>query len=204
MSELNIEVLLESWVILDENYPSFKKNDEIKIALSSSELSIAPTNKKESFIKNINSAAYEFSGKCIAVYYDDRRDLEFVVIDTGLLKFYLYYHSYEEFTVGEYYCGKVTLLVDPFMWKDSYKTLSDAPDIFYNFKVESIIRYFISDEHVTKDDDMIIHLTTLSSEKRKDAPSREVEKIEVGEDLREFFLLNLKMNKQDTQSNDRL
>ena len=191
MSELNIEVLLESWLVWDENYPLLKKNDEIKIAVLASELSITSANKKELFIKNIDPATYEFSGKCIYVYHNEKDSLEFVVIDTGLLKFYFYHPTYEKFTVGEFYNGKVSLMVDYFMWKESYQELPDSPDIIYNFKIKSIIKTLIPDKHIIEGDDMSIQPTTLPSDERKKALSCEVEKMELGEDMLEFFILNL-------------
>jgi hypothetical protein len=173
MSELRIEVLFESWLIWDGNYPSWKKNDEL-------------------FLKNINPATYEFSGKCIYVYHDDKKDLEFVVFDTGLLKFYLFRPAYDEFKVGEYYYGKITLLVDYFMWKESYQELPDVPDIFYEFHIESILKTYISDEHILEEDDIGIQPTKLSGDKYKNTISYEVDKIEINQNMGEFFLLNLK------------
>ena len=190
MSELNIEVLFESWLIWDENYPLLKKNDKLKIALLASELSITPANKKDFLTKKIDPATYEFSGKCI--YIDsDKKDQVFVVLDTGLLKFYLYYPSYDEFTVGEFYYGKVSLMVDYFMWKESYQELPDAPDIIYDFKIGSILKSLIYDEFILDEDGIVMQPTTLSSSNCDNIQFYEVDKMEIGEDMREFFLLKL-------------
>ena len=65
MPELNLEVLFESWLVLNESYPPFKKHDKIKIAIMAEEPLITPMNKKQLFLNRTNTATYEFSGKSI-------------------------------------------------------------------------------------------------------------------------------------------
>lgn len=187
----------EEWYLGDGTYPPLFKGQKVNLSfyIASRDKSIHSTGQY--LFEQIKYSDYKFCGKVIRNYVD--KDKQIIIVDVGNFKFYI-----EEFdttfnpTLGQFISGHGQLLLDYYIWVENIREYSNAPNIFYNFKVNSILRVTIPEKFINRYENGLSSPTSLSTE---DYSDNEVEEIE---DMRddhqsssEFYLLNLRFLNED-------
>jgi hypothetical protein len=160
----NLFVTFPSWSISDGNYNPFQKGQKVNFALNIENAKIRKSLKKQCYLKQRTFAEYSFCAKVIGNYSQEGMDGHFLVLETGLYKFFMHSYgnkfSYQE---GEFIVGKGELAVDYFIWGEQSYKIQDVPDIYFDFVIEKILHIKFPIEYTTFNDEVIISHASLSS-----------------------------------------
>lgn len=171
---MNIETILEGWLIPDERYPPFKTDDLVKLAFSIEETELKESDSTELYFRKLEGIAlYEFNAKAVGIFdYSDT--ISTIAFDAGIFKFYIVSYETNDFKKGKFYTGRGTLLVDYFFWAENSKCHKYLPNLYYKFRINKIEKIVIPEEYKNKSEDIIVHKTKLSPEEEVKAPKIEV------------------------------
>jgi hypothetical protein len=134
---MKLSTILEEWVIIDGNYPHFKKNSKVNLAFYLNPYDFYITKKREYLFKQIKYYEYIFSGKIIYKYVGELLDI--IVVDTNNFKFYMELNKKSKNNkIGNFIQGKGRLLIDYYIWAENINDYDNHPNIFYNLVVEKI------------------------------------------------------------------
>ena len=180
---MNIETILEGWLIPDERYPVFRKNDLVKLAFSIEETELKESDSTELYFRKIEGVAfYEFNAKAVGIF-NHTDTISLIAFDAGSFKFYIAPYETNDLKKGKFYTGRGTLLVDYFFWAENSKEYKSLPNLYYKFRINKIEKIVIPEEYKNKSDDIIVHKTKLSPEEGVKVPKIEVSSTKVEEDI---------------------
>jgi hypothetical protein len=122
---------IDSWIIQDGNYREFSVGQEAQFALEFYPRSLKPSACESPAAIHLRASRYRICGQVI--YRTDAvwvLDMGFLAYQEGQPPGYAAEGSWVE---GEIYLG-----IDPFMYVERLKNMSDMPQLTYGFRVERI------------------------------------------------------------------
>ena len=180
---MNIETILEGWLIPDDRYPPFRKNDLVKLAFSIEESELKESDSTELYFRKLEGVAfYEFNAKAIGIY-DYTDTISLIAFDAGSFRFNIAPFELNDIKTGKFYTGRGTLLVDYFFWAENSKEYKSLPNLYYKFRINKIEKIVIPEEFKNKNEDIIVHKTKLPHEESLKTPKIEVPSTKDGEDI---------------------
>lgn len=161
---MNIETILEGWLIPDERYPPFRKNDLVKLAFSIEETELKESGSTELYFRKLEGVAfYEFNAKAVGIF-NHTDTISTIAFDAGSFKFYIAPYQTNDLKKGKFYTGRGTLLVDYFFWAENSKEYKSLPNLYYKFRINKIEKIVIPEEYKNKSDEMEVFMTKLPPE----------------------------------------
>jgi hypothetical protein len=153
---MNIEAVIEGWLIADERYPAFRKDDLVKLAFSIEETELKESDSDTLYFRQIKGAAfYEFNARVIEIY-PSTDSVTLIAFDAGNFKFYIAPYEKDDYKKGKIYTGCGTLFVDYFFWAENSKYHKYLPDLYHKFRISKIERIVIPKRSKIKDDNIDI------------------------------------------------
>jgi hypothetical protein len=186
----------EEWYLGDGNYPPLHKGQKVNLSFY-----IAPAEKtlhsdEQYLFEQIKYSDYKFSGKIIRNYH--KSDKQIIIVDVGHFKFYI-----EEFDAsfkaseGQFISGRGQLLVDYYIWVENLRDYPEPPNIFYNSKVERIIKVSMPERFIDRHENGLSSPASLTTEDFSDNEMQEIEDMRNEQLSTVFYLLNLKFIDED-------
>jgi len=171
---MNIEAIMEGWLLADDRYPPFRKDDLVKLAFSIEETELKESDSDTLYFRQIKGAAfYEFNARAIEIY-PSTDSITLIAFDAGNFKFYIAPYITDDFKKDKIYTGKGTLLVDYFFWAENSKYHKYLPNLYHKFRIRKIESITIPESSKIKTDEMEVFKTKLPPEKSAKAVRKEI------------------------------
>ncbi len=160
-----IHVTFPSWSISDGSYNSFRKGQKVNFALNIENAKFRKSIKKQCYLKHRRFSEYSFCAKIIGNYSQKGMDGHFLVLETGVFKFFMhsYSHIKNSYQEGEFIVGKGNIEVDYFIWDEQSYKIHNVPDIYCDFEIKKILYIKFPIEYTDINNKVIISNTSLSS-----------------------------------------
>lgn len=128
-------VLLQSWIIQDDNYPDFEEKQIVEFAVQASF-------GESKLFDEMNPISPLAIHRDLA-NYDIEGNITFVgegvfIVDIGLSVFCVDSHQFGMAIKDRAIAGAVTLTVAPYYYKERYAKRPDMPSVLYKWQIESI------------------------------------------------------------------
>jgi hypothetical protein len=166
---MELFAVFETWHIGDGNYPPLSKGQLVNLSfeVEPDEIQLVENTSEIEFL-HLGHAVYQFTGKVLRVYNEQRAESRIIVVETGSFRFYL--HSYKAllkastFRPGNVINGRGVLLLDHYLWVEFLSSYADPPDLFYTLRVDDIWRYRIPERFIKRSDRGIAYPTRVRPE----------------------------------------
>ena len=186
----NLCVTFEEWHIGDGTYPPLSKGQHVNLAFYIQPYEKTYTANSNYLLRPLKNSDYEFGGKIIRDYHDS--DNRIIVVDTNSYLFYIEIADTDTANLeGQFVFGKGQLLIDYYIWAEYLCNYKNAPDLFYDFKVDKIRKVNIPEKFIHRHNSGFSAPTSLSP---NDYGADDIEEIEDMNDQKNdtsFFLLDL-------------
>lgn len=179
----------EEWYLGDGTYPYLSNGEKVNLSFCFNAYTLEPSIKEELLLLQVSHSDYIFSGKVIRDYVLEGNPL--IVIDTGDFKFYVEPGKAFVPSSGEYVSGKGQLMVDYYNWVENLKSLENPPNLFYNFRIEGILKVDIPEKFISRHNKGISYSASLSHEQFGTEDITEIDDMEAEGGETCFYLLNL-------------
>lgn len=168
----NFNISLDEWVLLDENYADFLKNEVREFALN---VRLKRVKKSDTNVKTIKcTQSSDYLGTGEVVFKDDN----ILVIDFGILAYsddpYI-----EGIEIGDYLSGVFELRVDSYDYFESLFKLEGILPLIYTWKVNNIIYETSSIFNISTDKNRIRTLCPGTLYSTQEIDSTSIESIEL-------------------------
>jgi hypothetical protein len=135
MNKNSLVVTFPIWSIEDGNYNHYNKGQKDSFAISIEKSKIRKSLKEKCYLKHRNLSEYSFRAKVIGNYTHNITEGQFLVLDTGIFKFFMHDHNARlPYNEGEFIVGKGELAVDYYIWGEQSYRIPDVPNIYYEFE----------------------------------------------------------------------
>jgi hypothetical protein len=186
---------LEPWILYEGTYPPLHKGDNVRLALAIEQAKVTKTKQTRCFFRQNRLFEYSFRGKVICnpildINYEQSGKEDLMVIDTGGYIFFLeYFGRNYRYPIGQYLEGKGQIALDYFIWESSLSEIENAPEIYNNFLIDSILAVTIPKNILYESTD--IQLTACSADATKISDEDIKEVMVTEEEYAWFYILNL-------------
>jgi hypothetical protein len=179
----------EEWYLGDGTYPYLSKGEKVNLSFCLNADTLDHSTNEELSLIQLSQSDYTFNGKVIRDYVLEGNPL--VVIDTGDFKFYV--EPGKDFVPisGQYLSGKGQLKVDYYNWVENLEVLDNHPNLFYSFKIESILKVNIPEKFIRRYGKGMSYPASLSHEQYGPEDVTEIGDMEAEGNETCFYLLNL-------------
>ncbi len=204
----NLCVAFQAWTFWDGVYDPFQIGEIHSFALNLVHAKIKKSKRTNVFLRQKKYCNYSFRGEVICIYSEEKRSFmavdNFIVVDTGLYKFFMHDGSKFPYSVGQFIEGQAIVEIDYFIWGEQSHKIENTPDIYYNFLVDKILQVTIPRELIYEDDDVYICPTYSDPSAYNGQNVSEVQDMNNSEDVPCFFLLGLKKIEKEIQSKQQI
>ena len=157
-------VSFPAWSISDGNYDPFQQGQKVNFALNIEKANIRKAIKNQCYLKQRKFSIYSFCARVIGNYSQKGMDGHFLVLETGLYKFFIHnYSNKSPYQLGEFIVGSGEIEVDYFIWGEQSYKIPNVPDIYFDFVIEKILHIKFPVRYIYENDDVIISRTSFSS-----------------------------------------
>jgi hypothetical protein len=186
---IKICATFEEWFLGDGTYPPLTQGQKVNLSFYINPTELRSTNRTDFEFKQDRYSDYTYCGRVLKTY-QTRENSEISVVDCGQFTFCIEGKD-KTLKEGEFVDGKGMLLLDYYMWAENVAQFEDAPNIFYNFRVDKIRRVKIPERFIVKDEISISHPTSLSPGKYSDHDMSEITDMAEDHNHTSFYLLDL-------------
>lgn len=187
----NLCVTFEEWYLGDGTYPPLTKGQNVNLAFYIQPYEKTFVTSSKYLLRQLKNSDYEFSGKIIRDFQDS--DNRVIVVETKQLLFYIEISDIETKALeGQFISGKGQLLIDYYIWAEYFCNYENAPDLFYNFKIDKIRKVKIPEKFIHRHDNGFSSPTSLATNDYNENDTEEIEDMNDKKSDTSFFLLDLK------------
>jgi hypothetical protein len=129
----HLSIGIDSWIIQDGNYGDFAVGDTAKFALEFAGKGLVPSSICERSSHLLHTSVYRVRAKVVFVHPT------VWVIDFGVLA-YWEAEPPSSAKIGDWVEGDIFVGIDPFFYKEYLHKLTGIPNLYYNWKVEGVLR----------------------------------------------------------------
>ena len=186
---MKLTVIFETWHIPDGNYDPFYLGMRVKLAFQLEPIHVEIVNKErpESF-RNAEDALYTFCGTILKLYEEDET---IAVVQFNNFKAYVESSpkGIPKFTEGDRIEGEAELLLDYYIWTESFSSREGVPNLYYDFTVKRIRAVRIPETFITSHEKGMSHPCSLRPGQYGQSDLTDVENME--ETGVKFYLVDL-------------
>jgi hypothetical protein len=185
----NICATFETWYIGEGTNSPFHKGQKVNLSFYVKPEKIRKSVKKEFYLQQTKYSDYLFCGEVICRYTE--KNLSLLVINTGYYKFFIErYRGKSSPSPGQFVKGKGQIILDYFIWAETLQKIDNAPDIYYNFKIDRILQVSVPERFKFENDEIAFSPTSIDSSEYTDDDVVEVQ--DMNDENGDFYLLELK------------
>jgi hypothetical protein len=141
---MQLTAVFESWHIGDGNYPPLSRDQLVRLSFElAPTLLVAIGSSGDQCLEHVGDGEYRGVARVLRWYRS------MVVLETNAFRFYVSSSSGDRWREGDRVEFVGTLLLDHYAWVESRRD-ADAPDLFYNLRVERIRKVDIPKRFISR------------------------------------------------------
>lgn len=188
---IKICATFEEWYLGDGTYPPLRKGQNVNLSFYINPTVLSLTTRTNLEFKQNQNSDYSYRGQVIKSYTSEEGS-QLNIIDCGQFKFFVEEGSnIPKLNEGQFIEGHGMLLIDYYMWVENLGDYHNAPDIFFNLRVDRIRKVKIPERFINRNGNSMSYPSSLSPADYSDKDLVEIEDMRQDNGHSSFYLLDL-------------
>lgn len=188
---IKICATFEEWYLGDGTYPPLTVGQKVNLSFYVNPTELKSTNRTDFEFHQNQYSDYRYCGRVIRTYKSEENS-DINLIDCGQFRFYIEGNpKIQKLKEGQFIEGQGTLLLDYYMWVENLADYKDAPNIFYNFQVDRIIKVKIPEKFISRNGNSMSYPSSLQPTDYSNNDIFEINDMRDDDGHTSFYLLDL-------------